>query len=160
MICKPEATAVAGRWRLMMNRLCDIVLTDSPLYAPPQDDDVDAGAIVDFWGVVRQIENGREIAGIEYEAHREMAEHQLRQIAEQAVNKFGLRLVLLHHRIGFIAIGEPSLFLRVTSRHRSEGFRASQWIVDELKKNVPIWKRPRFNSNPELRASHSEAARV
>ena len=146
--------------RLMRNRLCDIVLTDSPLYAPPQADDVDAGAIVDFWGVVRKIENGREIAGIEYEAHREMAEHQLRQIAEQAVNKFGLRLVLLHHRIGFIAIGEPSLFLRVTSRHRSEGFRASQWIVDELKKNVPIWKRPRFNSNPELRASHSGAAMV
>ena len=145
---------------LMRNRVCDIILTDSPLYAPPQDDDVDAGAIVDFWGVVRQIENGREIAGIEYEAHREMAEHQLRQIAEQAVNKFGLRLVLLHHRIGFIAIGEPSLFLRVTSRHRSEGFRASQWIVDALKKKVPIWKRPRFNSNPELRASHSEAARV
>jgi len=146
--------------RLMRNRLCDIVLTDSPLYAPPQDDDVDAGAIIDFWGVVRKIENEREIAGIEYEAHREMAEHQLRQIAEQAVNKFGLRLVLLHHRIGFIAIGEPSLFLRVTSRHRSEGFRASQWIVDELKKKVPIWKRPRFNSNPELRASHSEAAMV
>ena len=146
--------------RLMRNRLCDIVLTDSPLYAPPQADDVDAGAIVDFWGVVRKIENGREIAGIEYEAHREMAEHQLRQIAEQAVNKFGLRLVLLHHRIGFIAIGEPSLFLRVTSRHRSEGFRASQWIVDELKKKVPIWKRPRFNSNPELRVSHSEAAMV
>ena len=146
--------------RLMRNRLCDIVLTDSPLHAPPQDHDVDAGAIVDFWGVVRKIENGREIEGIEYEAHREMAEHQLRQIAEQAVNKFGLRLVLLHHRIGFIAIGEPSLFLRVTSRHRSEGFRASQWIVDALKKKVPIWKRPRFNSNPELRASHSEAAMV
>src|SRR5947209_15453644 len=146
--------------RLMTNRLCDIVLTDSPLYAPPQDDDVNAGAIVDFWGVVRKIENGREIEGIEYEANREMAEHQLRQIAEQAVNKFGLRLVLLHHRIGFIATGEPSLFLRVTSRYRNEGFRASQWIVDELKKKVPIWKGPRFNSNPELRASHSEAAIV
>ena len=146
--------------RLMRNRLCDIVLTDSPLHAPPQDHNVDAGAIVDFWGVVRKIENGREIEGIEYEAHREMAEHQLRQIAEQAVNKFGLRLVLLHHRIGFIAIGEPSLFLRVTSRHRSEGFRASQWIVDELKKKVPIWKRPRFKVENYRHAWRSQAATV
>ena len=141
----------------MRNRVCDIILTDSPLYAPPQDDDVDAGAIVDFWGVVRQIENGREIAGIEYEAHREMAEHQLRQIAEQAVNKFGLRLVLLHHRIGFIAIGEPSLVLRVTSRHRSEGFRASQWIVDELKKKAPIWKRARFKAGDDKRPASRPA---
>ena len=94
--------------------------------------------------MVQRLEGGREIIGIEYEAHREMAEHQLRQIAEQAVEKFRLQLVIIHHRIGFIAVGEPSLFLRVASPHRSEGFRAGQWIVDELKKKVPIWKRPAF----------------
>ena len=109
-------------------------------------DIVGAGAVVDFWGVVRPIEDGREIEGIDYEAHREMAEHQLKRIAEQAAERFELQLVILHHRIGFIAIGEASLFLRVASPHRSEGFRASQWIVDELKKKVPIWKRPRFRA--------------
>ena len=128
----------------MANPACEVLVTEAPLDAPPQNHRGDAGAINDFWGVVRRLEGGREIIGIEYEAHREMAEHQLRQIAEQAVEKFRLQLVIIHHRIGFIAVGEPSLFLRVASPHRSEGFRAGQWIVDELKKKVPIWKRPRF----------------
>ena len=144
----------------MANFVCEILVTEAPLNAPAQNHDVDAGAIVDFWGVVRKLEDGLEIAGIEYEVHGEMAEHQLRQIAEEAVKKFGLRLVMIRHRIGFIAAGEPSLFLRVASAHRGEGFRASQWIVDELKKKVPIWKRPRFEGDSQRRGSHSEAATV
>jgi len=128
----------------MANVVCEVLVTEASLDTPPKTHRGDAGAINDFWGVVRRLEGGREIIGIEYEAHREMAEHQLRQIAEQAVEKFRLQLVIIHHRIGFIAVGEPSLFLRVASPHRSEGFRAGQWIVDELKKKVPIWKRPAF----------------
>src|SRR6516225_8220482 len=130
----------------MANRVCEVLLTEAPLDAPPRNHNDGAGAMVDFWGVVRKLEDGREIEGIDYEAHRQMAEHQLRQFAEQAVEKFRLQLVIVYHRIGFIAVEEPSLFLRVTSPHRSEGFRASQWIVDELKKKVPIWKRPRLKS--------------
>jgi molybdopterin synthase catalytic subunit len=130
----------------MANLVCDVLVTEAPLEAPPQRQSADAGAIVDFWGVVRRLEAGREIKGIQYEAHWEMAEHQLKRIAEQAAGEFGLELVLVYHRIGFIAVGEPSLFLRVFSSHRQEGFRASQWIVNELKKKVPIWKRPRFKS--------------
>lgn len=137
----------------MANVICKVLVTEAPLDAPPQNHRGDAGAMVDFVGVVRRLEDGREIEGIEYEAHREMAEHQLRQIAEQAAEKFRLQFVIIHHRIGFIGVGEPSLFLRVASPHRSEGFRASQWIVDELKKKVPIWKRPRF------RQGYSESLR-
>jgi molybdopterin synthase catalytic subunit len=127
----------------MAELVCEVLLTEAPLDAPPRNHD-NAGALVDFWGVVRRFEDGREIEGIDYEAHRQMAEHQLRQIAEQAVDKFRLQLVMVYHRIGFIVVGEPSLFLRVASLHREEAFRASQWIVNELKKKVPIWKRPRF----------------
>ena len=76
-----------------------------------------------------------------------MAEHQLKRIAERAVEKFRLQVVIIHHRVGFIAVGEPSLFLRVASPHREEAFRASQWIVTECKKKVPIWKRPNFKAN-------------
>ena len=114
-------------------------------------------------GVFAAVEDGREIEGIDYEAHREMAEHQLKQIAEQAAEQFELKLVIIHHRIGFIAVGEPSLFLRVASPHRSEGFQASRWIVDELKKKVPIWKRPRFKireSSPRPRAGTAGATTV
>ena len=127
----------------MANVLCEISVTQAPL-AERMSDIAGAGAVVDFWGVVRPIEDGREIEGIDYEAHLEMAEHQLKRIAEQAAGRCGLKLVIVHHRIGFIAAGEASLFLRVASPHRSEGFRASQWIVGELKMKVPIWKRPRF----------------
>jgi molybdopterin synthase catalytic subunit len=130
----------------MANVVCEILVTEAPLGVPPKNHDGHAGAMVEFWGVVRRFEDGREIEGIDYDAHREMAEHQLKRIAEQAADQFGLKFVIVYHRIGFIGVGEPSLFLRVTSAHRSEGFRASQWIVDELKKKVPIWKRPKFKA--------------
>jgi molybdopterin synthase catalytic subunit len=143
----------------MANVVCEILVTEAPLEARVSDI-AGAGAVVDFWGVVRPIEDGREIEGIDYEAHHEMAEHQLKRIVEQAAERFGLRLVIVHHRIGFISAGEPSLYLQVASPHRSEGFRASQWIVDELKKKVPIWKRPRFKLNRHHRTSHSQTATV
>ena len=143
----------------MANVVCEISVTQVPL-AIPASDIARAGAIVDFWGVVRPIEDGCEIEGIDYDAHREMAEHQLNRISEQAAERFGLKLVIVHHRIGFIAVGEPSLFVRVASPHRSEGFRASQWIIDELKKKVPIWKRPRFKPESYHHTSRSEAATV
>ena len=130
----------------MANFVCKVLLTNAALRLP-ENDSLGSGAVVDFSGIVRGVEDGREIDGIEYEAHREMAEHQLRRIAEQATENFRLRVVLIHHRIGFIAVGEPSLFLRVASLHREEAFRASQWIVNELKRKVPIWKRPRFKAN-------------
>jgi molybdopterin synthase catalytic subunit len=143
----------------MANVVFEISVTREPL-AVPEIDVAGAGAVIDFCGVVRPIEDGREIDGIDYDAHLEMAEHQLKQIAEQAAEQFGLMLIIVHHRIDFIAVGEPSLFLRVGSSHRSEGFRASQWIVNELKKKVPIWKRPRFKLESHHHPSHRDAATV
>ncbi len=144
----------------MANFVCEVLVTESPLDAPAQNQHADAGAIVDFAGVVRRLENGCEIDGIDYEVHREMAEHQLRQIAEQAAEKFRVQFVIIHHRIGFIAVGEPSLFMRVASLHRNEAFRASHWIVNELKKKVPIWKKPRFKTDKQPDAAHRAAATV
>ena len=141
MVCKLEAIHSTEQFKRMANVVCEISVTQAPL-ASRTSDIAGAGAILDFWGVVRPIENGCEIEGIDYEAHCEMAEHQLKRIAEKAAERFELKHVVLHHRIGFIAVDDASLFLRVASAHRSEGFRASQWIVDELKQKVPIWKRP------------------
>jgi molybdopterin synthase catalytic subunit len=122
----------------------EILITTDPLQAPANSWSGRAGASVDFWGVVRALEDGREISGIEYEAHGEMAQHQFEKIVERAGGEFGLEKVILHHRIGFVAAGEPSLFLRVASAHRGAAFEASAWIVAELKKKVPIWKKPLF----------------
>ena len=124
--------------------VCEVSLTDSALVLPEENADPQAGAVVVFWGAVRSIEDGREITGIEYEAHRAMAEHQMQIVAETAAEKFEVREVFLRHRIGFVAAGEPSVVVRVRSGHRGAAFAASQWIMDELKRVVPIWKHPVF----------------
>jgi len=141
----------------MANSVSQVLLTEAPLEAPKEAVDpstslrtsLAAGAIVDFFGVVRELEDGREIDGIDYEAHQAMAEHQMRLIADAAAETFRLNEVLLHHRIGFVRAGEASLFLRVSAQHRAAAFEASRWIVDELKKKVPIWKRPAFGPRCE-----------
>jgi molybdopterin synthase catalytic subunit len=142
----------------MANPVCEVLVTEAQLKALENRMDPAAGARVDFWGVVRGSEDGHQIEGIDYETHWEMAEHQLKQIAEQATIEFGLRSVIIHHRIGFVAVGEPSLFMRVGSGHREAAFQASQWIVDELKKKVPIWKRPRFKGENGTRSGSSPPA--
>jgi molybdopterin synthase catalytic subunit len=144
----------------MANPVCEVLVTEARLEAPENRADSAAGAAVDFWGIVRSSEGGREIKGIDYEAHREMAEYQLRQIAKQAGIEFGLRSVIIHHRIGFVAVGEASLFMRVASPHREEAFHASKWIVDELKKTVPIWKRPKFKVENLRSAPRREKATI
>ena len=128
----------------MANSVCDVLLTESALQRPAENADSAAGAVVDFSGVVRKLEDGREIEGIGYESHPKMAEHQMQLIAEAAIEKFQLKQVVLHHRVGFVPAGEPSLFLRVSAAHRAAAFDAGKWIVDELKKKVPIWKKPAF----------------
>ena len=133
----------------MANSICQVLLTDAPLTVPKETLAAEVGGIVDFWGVVRRTEDGAPIAGIEYEAHRAMAEHQLRAIAEEGMRTFDVMHLDVLHRLGFVPVGEASLLVRVCCQHRAEAFRACAWIVDELKKRVPIWKRPRFLSVPE-----------
>ena len=130
----------------MANYLCEIALVKGPLALDWPFDALDSGAIVDFFGNVRPLENGAPISGLQYEAHPEMAEHQLRMVAQEAARHFDLLAVKLHHRIGYVPSGETSLFLRVGAAHRGAAFAAGQWIVDELKKRVPIWKTPIFQN--------------
>jgi molybdopterin synthase catalytic subunit len=153
----------------MANSVSQVLLTEARLDAPKEDVrhgesvhwriDLGAGAVVDFWGVVRELEDGRKIEGIDYEAHKAMAEHQMKVIADAAAEAFGLSQVVLHHRVGFVRTGEASLFLRVSAQHRAAAFEASKWIVDELKKKVPIWKAPAFGpSRTGLKATTRQAA--
>ena len=130
--------------------VCEVSLTETPLILPEANDDPKAGAVVVFWGAVRSVEDGREITGINYEAHRAMAEHQMQIVAKTAAEKFEVREIFLQHRIGFVEAGEPSVVVRVTSKHRAAAFTSSQWIMDELKRVVPIWKRPVFKEAASL----------
>lgn len=128
----------------MANPVYEVLLTIERLETPKQVIDLATGAIVDFWGVVREIEGEQKIEGIEYETHWTMAEYQLNKIVARAISDFALELVIVHHRVGFVSAGESSLFVRVSGQHRAEAFNASQSIIEELKKRVPIWKHPIF----------------
>jgi molybdopterin synthase catalytic subunit len=123
-------------------QFCDIRITKQPLDAATFSFSRIVGAVIDFFGVVRAIENERTIEGLEYEAFEPMAERQLALIADEAKDQYGLLSVTIHHRIGFVAAGEPSLFVRVTARHRQEAFQGSMQIIERLKQLVPIWKHP------------------
>jgi molybdopterin synthase catalytic subunit len=130
--------------------VCEVSLTESALVLPKTNDDPQAGAVVVFWGAVRATEEGREITGIQYEAHLAMAEHQMQLVAENAAKKFDVREIFVRHRIGFVPVAEPSVVVRVASGHRGAAFAASAWIMDELKRVVPIWKHPVFKDGNAL----------
>ena len=134
----------------MANPVCELLSTGADLTRSSDWPDTSAGAVVDFWGVVRWKEGERNISGIEYEAHPIMAEHQLRLVAEEAIRRFGLEMAVIRHRVGFVAIGEASLFARVAAPHRQEAMQAMEWLVSELKKKVPIWKHPKFDVDEDV----------
>jgi molybdopterin synthase catalytic subunit len=139
----------------MVYLVCEVFLTDAPLVPPVKTVPAETGAAVDFWGIVRGLEDGAEIAGIDYEAHPVMAEHQLRIIAEEAGRRFQLNQIIIRHRVGFVPVGEASLLVRVGSGHREKAFRAIEAVVDELKRRAPIWKHPQFRAT--VTAVQSEA---
>jgi molybdopterin synthase catalytic subunit len=121
---------------------CDVRITKEPLDLARVHFSPTEGAVVDFFGIVRTIENDRVIDGIEYEAFEAMAERQLTLIAADASERYGLPLVVIHHRIGFVRAGDASLYVRVSARHRHAAFKGSSQIIERLKVSVPIWKHP------------------
>jgi molybdopterin synthase catalytic subunit/molybdopterin converting factor small subunit len=117
----------------------ELLITDQPIPVEPVAGDV--GGVVVFYGVVRDREDGQPIAALEYTAYREMAEHQFRKLIEETKRRWPLERIRVVHRLGVIKVGEASLLVRVEAAHRGEAFAAAQFIIDELKQKVPIWKR-------------------
>jgi len=104
------------------------------------DNQKEKGAELIFNGRVRGTENGKKIKMLEYEQYEEMAEKELRTIAQEAHNKFPIKDLLCRHRIGEVKVGETSLHVSIWSKHRKEGLDAMSFFIIELKKRVPIWK--------------------
>ena len=102
------------------------------------------GAAVVFEGVVRNQTRGRRTLYLEYEAYEEMALDQMEGLAEQALKQFQVREVRLVHRLGRLEIGETSVLIVVGSAHRAAAFDACRWLIDTLKRTVPIWKKEFF----------------
>lgn len=102
------------------------------------------GAVVVFDGIVRDNSRGRRTLHLDYEAYEEMAAKQLRSLASGARSRFGVRHVTIVHRLGRLHIGETSVLIVVASAHRAQAFDACRWVIDTLKKTVPIWKKETF----------------
>ena len=100
------------------------------------------GAAVYFLGVVRGTEGGAAISGLEYEAFERMAGRQFDLLFDEMEKLWPIGSVRLVHRIGVVKVNEPSLSVEVVAPHRGEAFAACQWLIDELKRVVPIWKKP------------------
>lgn len=100
------------------------------------------GAAVYFTGVVRSDEAGQSISAIEYTAFQQMAEHQFHKLFDEVAARWPVESVRLVHRLGVVKVGEPSLWVEVVAPHRGEAFAACQWLIDEMKRVVPIWKKP------------------
>jgi molybdopterin synthase catalytic subunit len=102
------------------------------------------GAVVIFEGVVRDNTRGRRTLYLDYEAYEAMARQQMESLAVEARARFGVRGVSIVHRLGRLEIGETSVLIVVTAAHRGAAFEACRWIIDTLKKTVPIWKKEYF----------------
>ena len=100
------------------------------------------GAVVYFLGVVRGTEGNGNISALEYEAFQRMAEHQISLLFDEMAKRWPVESVRLVHRVGLVKVNEPSLWVEVVAPHRGEAFAACQWLIDELKRVAPIWKKP------------------
>ncbi len=100
------------------------------------------GAVIYFIGAVRDSESGAPIKAIDYEAFEKMARHQFELLFDQIEKRWPVHSIRLVHRIGKVHAGEASLWVEVIAPHRGEAFAACQWLIDEMKKIVPIWKKP------------------
>ena len=103
---------------------------------------VSAGAVIVFQGIVRNMEDGVPINAIDYESFNEMACHQFELIFEDINRQWPIESVRLVHRIGVVPVNEPSLWVEIIAAHRAEAFAACQFLIDEMKVRVPIWKEP------------------
>ncbi len=101
-----------------------------------------SGAVIQFLGVVRDQEDSIAIFSIEYETFEAMARCQFEKIFDRVEQCWPIESIRLIHRIGSVGVGVPSLWIEVMARHRGEAFAACQFTIDEMKRVVPIWKKP------------------
>ena len=104
----------------------------------------DAGALSIFLGTVRETSDGRAVTLLEYEAYQSMAEAELAGIIAEAVSRFGVTSLVAEHRVGDLDVGEVSVAIASSHAHRAAAIDCTRFVIEEIKKRVPIWKREHF----------------
>lgn len=111
--------------------------------------DPSCGAVVQFEGKVRNQNEGQSVQAIDYECYETMAQKELAAIVKTAKEKYRVPQIAVAHRLGRLACGETSLVVVAQSAHRQEGFEAVQYVIDQIKKKVPIWKKEIYEPGKE-----------
>ena len=127
-----------------MNPHPSFLISEAPISEPVAQFSGGEGAEVRFLGIVRGIEDGREISGIEYSAYLPMAERLFGELIANRAAHHPEHQVYLRHRLGFVPATQPSILIRVRTRHGAEAFDLCQWYLREIKTKAPIWKMPIF----------------
>lgn len=117
-----------------------VEFTGGPIKEPPREVGQGIGAVVEFWGVVRNTEKDSAIAGLDYEIYEPMAGRVIARILEELAAEFPCESALVIHRHGTVPAGEASIFVRIESRHRKEAYRLLDRFMDRMKTEAPIWK--------------------
>jgi len=123
---------------------------DEPAFIAERSASEGMGAAIVFHGIVRAQEGDTTISAIDYEAFDDMACHQFELIFEEIDRQWPIESVRVVHRIGVVPVNEASLWIEVITPHRAEAFAACQFLIDQMKQRVPIWKKPMGGIRPSL----------
>ena len=108
-----------------------------------------SGGIDMFIGIVRDSTKGRAVKHLEYEAYESMAVKEMQKIVDEVFEKWPVQNILIHHRTGILKPGETAVVIAVSAAHRDAAFDACRYIIETLKKTVPIWKKEVFEDGEE-----------
>ncbi len=116
-----------------------------------------SGGIDMFLGAVRNINEGRQVSGLSYEAYPAMCEKLLAEIILDAMERWPIHKIAAHHRLGSLALQDYAVIVAVSSQHRAEAFAACRHIIDEIKHSLPIWKKEHYVNHPSqwVRCNHT-----
>jgi molybdopterin synthase catalytic subunit len=114
----------------------------------------ESGGIDVFIGTVRNATKGKKVIRLEFEAYEQMAVAEMEKIARQAMEKWPVQKLIIHHRTGTLAVGEIPVIIAVSAAHRAAAFEACRYVIDTLKETVPIWKKEIFEDGEVWVAAH------
>lgn len=116
--------------------------------------DLSSGGIATFIGTVRNVTQNKPVIRLEYEGYQPMAVKEIKKIIDQAIELFAVRNIVVHHRIGILFPGDAAVIIVVSDGHRDAVFDACRYIIDTIKKTVPIWKKEIFEDGEEWVSAH------
>lgn len=116
--------------------------------------DLSSGGIATFIGTVRNITQNKPVVRLEYECYESMATKEIKKIVDQAKETFSVRNMVIHHRTGILFPGDAAVIIVVSDGHRDAVFDACRYIIDTIKKTVPIWKKEIFEDGEEWVSAH------